>query len=161
MKKSLLRECISLKNNQKITENLSNLNIQALQLNKIPKNSLRAIFLKFKTQKASPKRVTNLTIKNDSLKKEKQSNRSIKRVNSNKTRIKVISKRKSLYVNNNSNALNNLSYENYYGIYFRNHPTQNNRYSPKSFENIISIKLNKNDDEVINKNNKNQSRYIL
>ena len=149
MKKSLLRECISLKNNQKITENLSNLNIQALQLNKIPKNSLRAIFLKFKTQKASPKRITNLTIKNDSLKKEKQSNRSIKRVNSNKTRIKVISKRKSLYVNNNSNALNNLSYENCYGIYFRNHPTQNNRYSPKSFENIISIKLNKNDDEVI------------
>ena len=149
MKKSLLREFISLKNNQKITENLSNLNIQVLQSNKIPKNSLRAIFLKFKTQKASPKRISNLTIKNDSLKKEKQSNKNIKRVNSNKTRIKVKSKKKSLYVKNNSNALNNLSYENYNGIYFRNNPAQNNRYSPKSFENIISIKLNKNEDEVI------------
>ena len=149
MKKSLLREFISLKNNQKITENLSNLNIQVLQSNKIPKNSLRAIFLKFKTQKASPKRISNLTIKNDSLKKENQSNKNIKRINSSKTRIKVKSKKKSLYVKNISNALNNLSYENYNGIYFRNNPAQNNRYSPKSFENIISIKLNKNEDEVI------------
>ena len=90
MKKSLLRECISLKNNRKIAENLSNLNIQVLPANKILKNSLRAIFLKFKTQKASPKRVTNLTIKNDSLKKEKENNKNIKRVNSNKTRMKVI-----------------------------------------------------------------------
>ena len=153
MKKSLLRECISLKNNRKITENFFNLNIQVLPANKIHKNSLRAIFLKFKTQKASPKRIFNLTIKNDSLKKEKENNKNIKRVNSNKTRMKVISKNKSLYLKNNSNALNNLSYENCNGIYFRNHLIKNNGYSPKSFKNIISIKLNENDGQRYKSNN--------
>ena len=157
MKKTLQRECISLKNTQKINDNLSNLNIQVLQSNKLSKNSLKTLFLKFKTQKASPKRLSHLTIKNDSLSKEKLNNKNIKRVNSNKTGIKVISKNKSLYVKNNLYALNNISYENCNGIYLRNQLIPNNRYSPKSFENIISIKLNRKEDEIINQKYKSNN----
>ena len=147
MKKTLLKEWISLKNNTKITENLPTLNIQLLQSNKVHKNALRTLFLKFKTQKTSPKRISNLTIKNDSLNNEKIISKNIKRINSNKNRIKVISKNESSLVNNKLNDLNNLSYENCNGIFFRNQLYQNSRYSPKSFENIISIKLNNKEEE--------------
>ena len=149
MKKTLLKEWISLKNNTKITENLPTLNIRLLQSNKVHKNALRTLFLKFKTQKTSPKRISNLTIKNDSLNNEKIISKNIKRINSNKNRIKVISKNESSLVNNKLNVLNNLSYENCNGIFFRNQLYQNSRYSPKSFENIVSIKLNNKEEEFI------------
>lgn len=41
-------------------------------------------------------------------------------------------------------------------IHFRNQLSQNNRYFPRSFENILSNKLeNKNNEEALTKTNKN------
>ena len=154
MKKSVIKECISIKNNHKLNENLQNISDNKLLLsNKLQKNAFRTLLLKYKTQKASPKRKSHLTIKSNSLNKAKLSNKNLKRVNSNKSRIKVISKNKSML--SKLNILNNLSYENRYGICLRNQLFQNNRYSPKSFENLMSIKLNKKEEELINQNNNN------
>ena len=76
MIKSVIRENISIKNSKKKSEkeNFNISNIQSLNSNKLIQNSLRALFLKFKTQKTSPKRKTHLTIKNDSTNKEKNNN---------------------------------------------------------------------------------------
>ena len=157
MKKSTIREFISLKNNPKKTEKIpNNSDIQILQNNNLYNNSL---YFKFKTQKGSPKKNPHLTIKNDSLNKDKFNHKQLKIINSIKEKIKVISKNESILANkkNQLYLLNNLSYENRYGIYFRNNLIQNNRYNPKSFENIISININKKQNESIMlkyKNNK-------
>ena len=157
MKKSTIREFISLKNNPKKTEKIpNNSDIPILQNNNLYNNSL---YFKFKTQKGSPKKNPHLTIKNDSLNKDKFNHKQLKIINSIKEKIKVISKNESILANkkNQLYLLNNLSYENRYGIYFRNNLIQNNRYNPKSFENIISININKKQNESIMlkyKNNK-------
>ena len=156
MKKSAIKECISLKNNQKKIDK-DFFNNQLLNDNK--SSSLRTLFLKFKTQKTSPKRVSQLTIKNKSLNKGNISNKKVKKENNNQI-IKVISKNGSMLIKKKLNILNNTSYENH-RIKFRNQLVHNNRYTPKSFENVISINLNKNDNDFLNKNknNKNMEKY--
>ena len=159
MKKSVIKECISLKNNPK--EKIPNVSdIHFLHNNNLYNNSFRTLFLKFKTQKGSPKRNSHISIKNDSLSKEKYNNQNAKKIDSIKEKIKVISKNESVLSNkkNKITLYNNLSYENNRkGIYFRNNLIQNNRYTPKSFEKIISININKKQDESIKLKAKNNN----
>ena len=150
MKKSGIRQFISLKNNFTKTENIRN--IKLLQSSEISKNYLRAVFLKFRSQNLSPKRLSNLTNKNDSLKKEHLINKN-KRKNNNssrKERIKVKSKNETLINRNKLNLISNLSYENRSDISFRKKIMQNNRYNPKSFDNLKSVNFKKKyENEII------------
>ena len=93
MKKLVIKECISLKNNPKTNDNLINaLDMNFLKSNKLSNNSLRALLLKYKTQKSSPERNLRFNNKNNSINKDKFSNKNIKSGNSNKAIIKVIPK---------------------------------------------------------------------
>ena len=162
MKKSIIKECISLKNNPKKIENDSQ-NIQNSQLlnsNKLSQNALRTLFLKFKTQRTSPKRISHLTIKNDSSNKDKYCFKNQKKDDS-KAKIKVITKNGSVLIKSKLNILNYSSNENNNKIHFRNKKNQNNRYSPKSFEKAISNNFNRKEDEIIvnNFNNANIQKY--
>ena len=159
MKKSLVGECISLKTNFNKIENKRN--IQLLQSSKVTKNYLKALFLKFKSQKLSPKRIYNLTIRNDSLRKEYLTNKNKKHINSNsKERIKVIPKNELLKNKNKLNLINNFSNEHQHDIYFKNQLIQNNRYNRKSFENIKSINLNIKENDIIKEKYKSNNNNI-
>lgn len=159
MKKSVIREFASLKNNPKKSEkNICDINY--LQNNNLYNNSFRTLLLKFKTQKGSPKRNSHLAIKNDSLCKEKNNNnRNNQKLNINKEKIKVISKNESVLSNkrNKITILNNLTYEYRNAIYFRNNLMQNNRYTPKSVEKIKSINSNKKQEESLMQQFKNNN----
>ena len=154
MRKTGKKDCISLKNNQ----NILDLDIFNNQLLTHKSSSLTTLFLKFKTQKASPKRVSHLTIKNKSVNKDNYCNKKL--IKDNYQIVKVISKNISALNKNKKNFSNNKSYETQ-NIKFRNQLTQNNRYTPKSFEHIIPINLIKRDDEINNKNkiNINMEKY--
>ena len=160
MIKSVIKENISIKNSKKKPEkeyfNISN--IQSLNSNKLLQNSLRALFLKFKTQKTSPKRKTHLTIKNDSSNKEKSNNKKnqINVINA-KAKDKDILKKDlgSGIIKNRLKILKNSSEENNKMIYFRNHLNQNSKYIPKSLESNVSKKLRNKISEEIHKNNNN------
>ena len=160
MIKSVIKENISIKNSKKKPEkeyfNISN--IQSLNSNKLLQNSLRALFLKFKTQKTSPKRKTHLTIKNDSSNKEKSNNKKnqINVINA-KAKDKDILKKDlgSGIIKNRLKILKNSSEENNKMIYFRNHLNQNSKYIPKSLESNVSKKLRNKISEEIHKNSNN------
>ena len=164
MIKSVIRENISIKNSKKkpLKENFNVSDIQSLNSNKLLQNSLRALFLKFKTQKTSPKRKTHLTIKNDSTNKEKNNN------NNKKNQINLINTKGkdkdalkkdpgSGIIKNRLKILKNSSDENNKMIYFRNHLNQNSKYIPKSLESNVSKKLRNKINEEINRNNNNNN----
>jgi MAP/microtubule affinity-regulating kinase len=144
MRKAGKKEYIYLKNNQnKIDSDFFNNQL----LNK-KSSSLRILFLKFKTQKTSPKRASYITIKNNLLKRDNNSNKKL--IRDNKQIIKVISKNGSGFIRNKKKLSNNTSFEKH-NIKFRNQLVQNNGYTPKSFEHIISKNLIKKDDDINNK----------
>lgn len=159
MIKSVIRENISIKSSKKKPEKEehSNIpNIQSLNSNKLLQNSLRALFLKFKTQKTSPKRKTHLTIKNDSSNKEKNNNKKNQiNIINNKEKHKDALKKDpgSGIIKNRLKILKNSSEEHNKMIYFRNHLNQNSKYIPKSLESNVSKKLRNKINEEINKNN--------
>ena len=157
MKKLVIKECISLKNNPKTNDNLINaLDMNFLKSNKLSNNSLRALLLKYKTQKSSPERNLRFNNKNNSINKDKFSNKNIKSGNSNKAIIKVLIPKNNLNNEKDKNKLSHLSNENRHILYFRNKLIHNNRYNPKSFENKISSNINKKEEEIIKKNNKSK-----
>ena len=155
MKKLVIKECISQKKNPKANDNLVNtIDMHLLKSNKLSNNSLRALLLKYKTQKSSPERILQINNKNNSLNKENNSNTNVKNVNSNKVIVKVIPKNNS-NMEKEKNILSNLSNQNCHSLYFINKLMHNKRYNPKSFENKMSINLNKKEDDIIKQNKKN------
>jgi len=147
MIKSIKRDCMSVSNENKQIEKYSTKipRHHLLYTKKISQDSIRTLFLKFKTQKASPKRISNFAIKNNSKNKEVAKNQKNIIIINNKDKTKVLSKNDSrpAFIRNKINNNNHM-------IHFRNQLSQNNRYFPRSFENILSNKLeNKNNEEAI------------
>ena len=164
MKTSIVKDNNFIKNNQKKIENdFPNDQIsKILNFNKLSQNALRTLFLKFKTQRSSPKRKSNLIIKIDTFNKKKFRSKNHKRRNNSKTKIKIMIKNDSVSIKSKLNILNYSLNENNNKIHFRNKKyKKNNRYSPKSFEKIISNIFNKKEDESsLNKfNNTNNINY--